>query len=153
MYSNVTDEITEKVEAQRLKLINEVLNNLYGLLESLWVTNDDCKPQCASMLLGSLMKQMREAGLEIPKPKGLPSTIRSVMELRNFVSGLETPVWYMGRDWGNPIKHECSFRNKTKPWMDDMAKTYLDGFRFEDFGGVSNFEAIAESKSTIEALK
>ncbi|KAL9561201.1 hypothetical protein ACKAV7_014556 [Fusarium commune] len=130
--------IIEKVEAQRLKLINHVLNNLYGLHESLWATNDGCKPQCASMLLGSLMKQMREAGL-IPKPKGLPSTIRSVMGLRKFVSGLDTPVWYIGRGFGDPIKHECSFQNKTKPWMDDMAKTYLDGFRFEDFRGALNF--------------
>ncbi|KAG5746829.1 hypothetical protein H9Q69_010017 [Fusarium xylarioides] len=73
--------IIEKVEAQRLKLINDILNNLYGLHESLWVTNDDCKPECATMLLGSLMKQMREAGLEIPKPKGLPSTIRSLVGL------------------------------------------------------------------------
>ncbi|KAF5695675.1 short-chain alcohol dehydrogenase/reductase [Fusarium denticulatum] len=87
--------ILEKVEAQRLKFINDVLNNVYGLHESLWVTNDDCKPECASMLLGSLMKQMREAGLEIPKPKGLPSTIRSLVGLRRFASGLETPVCYI----------------------------------------------------------
>ncbi|KAF4438393.1 hypothetical protein FACUT_4946 [Fusarium acutatum] len=137
--------IVEKVEAQRLKLINDTLNNLYGLHESLWATNDDCKPQCASMLLGSLMKQMREAGLEIPKPKGLPSTIRSLVGPRKFVSGLETPVWYIGKGYGNPSKHECSFKDKTKPWMDDMAKTYKDGLRFEDFRGASNCKAILES--------
>ncbi|KAF4949257.1 hypothetical protein FGADI_9028 [Fusarium gaditjirri] len=125
--------IMEKVETQRLKLINDVLNNLYGLLESLWVTNDGCEPQCASMLLGSLMKQMREAGLEIPKPKGLPSTTRSFKELRSFVSELETPSWYL---YGySSAKHYCSLKDKTKPWIDDLSKTYMDGFRYEDFGG------------------
>ncbi|KAH7158280.1 hypothetical protein DER46DRAFT_534462, partial [Fusarium sp. MPI-SDFR-AT-0072] len=92
--------IIEKLEAQRLKLINDTLNNLYGLHESLWVTNDDCEPECASILLGSLMKQMRGAGLEIPKPKELPSTIRSLVRLRKFVSGLETPVLYIENEYG-----------------------------------------------------
>jgi len=147
MHSTFTNEIAEKLEGQRLKLINDVLNNLYGLLESLWVTNDDCKPQCASMLLGSLMKQMREAGLEIAKPKSPPPTMRSVVGLRRFVSGLETPVWYIHMYYnGNPINHECSFKDKTKAWMDDMAKTYLDGFRFEDLRGASNCKAVLESK-------
>ncbi|KAF4496384.1 hypothetical protein FAGAP_7457 [Fusarium agapanthi] len=138
--------IVEKVETQRLKLINDVLTNIYGLHESLWATNDNCNPQCASMLLGSLMKQMREAGLEIPKPKGLPSSIRSLVGLRKFVSGLETPVWYIDRVFGNPIKHGCSFQQKTKPWLDDMAKTYRDGFRFEDFTDASSYEALPELK-------
>ncbi|KAF5565049.1 hypothetical protein FPHYL_4427 [Fusarium phyllophilum] len=138
--------IIEKLEAQRLKLINETLINLYGLHESLWVTNDDCKPQCASMLLGSLMKQMRQAGLEIPKPKGPPSTIRSLVGLRNFIWGLETPVWYIAKGYSGPTKHECSFKDKTKPWMDDMTKTYKDGVRFEDFRDASNCKAVLESK-------
>ncbi|PNP73385.1 hypothetical protein FNYG_13283 [Fusarium nygamai] len=134
--------ILEKVETQRLKLMNDVLNNLYGLHESLWVTNDDCKTECATMLLGSLMKHMREAGLEIPKPKGLPSTIRSLVGLRRFVSGLETPVCYIANRYGQAIKHECSFKNKTKPWMDDMAQTYRDGFRFEDFRTAINHKDV-----------
>ncbi|KAF5635722.1 hypothetical protein F52700_5033 [Fusarium sp. NRRL 52700] len=136
--------IIDKIEAQRLKLNNDVLDNLYGLHESLWVTNDDCRRECASMLLGSLMKQMREAGLEIPKPKSLPSTIRSLVGLRKFVSGLETPVWFMsaGFRYGNSTQHECSFEDKTKPWMDDMAKTYRDGFRFDDFRAVLNHKVV-----------
>ncbi|KAM0541476.1 hypothetical protein ACHAPJ_013241 [Fusarium lateritium] len=141
--------IAWKLEAQRLKVINDVLTNIYGLQESLWTTNDDCKPQCASMLLGSLMKQMREAGLEIPKSTGLlPSTIRILVGLRKFVSGLETPVWYMNVNVGYsvPTRHECSFQQKTKPWMDDMAKTYRDGFRFEDFSNALNYKALPEMK-------
>ncbi|CAG7559026.1 unnamed protein product [Fusarium equiseti] len=138
--------IVEKVEAQRLELINDVLDNLYGLHESLWVTNDDCNRECASMLLGSLMKQMREAGL-IPRPKGLlPSTLRSVIGLRKFVSGLETPVWYVGRPYGGAIKHECSFKNKTQPWMDYMGTTFIDGFQFQDFRGALNSTGASELK-------
>ncbi|KAI1022238.1 hypothetical protein LB504_007214 [Fusarium proliferatum] len=134
--------IIEKVEAQRVKLINEVLNNLYGLQESLLVTNDDCKRECASMLLGSLMKQMREAGLEILKPNDLSSTIRSVMELRRFVSGLETPVWHLAVGFGGSLKHDCSLQDKTKPWMDDMAKTYMDGVRFQNFSGAFSSKGV-----------
>ncbi|KAJ4141788.1 hypothetical protein NW768_001006 [Fusarium equiseti] len=146
IYSKGTDGIAEKLEAQRLKLLNEVLDNLYGLHESLWVTNDNCNRECASMLLGSLMKQMREAGL-MPRPKELlPSTVRSVRGLRGFVSGLETPVWYIGRPYGGLIKHECSFKNKTQPWMDYMGRTYLDGFRFQDFTGASNNKGASASK-------
>ncbi|KAF5711121.1 hypothetical protein FMUND_9125 [Fusarium mundagurra] len=133
--------IIEKLEAQRLKLINKTLNNLYGLHESLWVTDNDCTPQCASMLLGSLMKQMRQAGLEIPKPKGPPSTIRSLVGLRNFIWGLQTPVWYFAPGYSGLSKHECSFKDRTKPWMDDITKTYKDGVRFEDFRDALNCKA------------
>ncbi|CVL13004.1 uncharacterized protein FPRN_15022 [Fusarium proliferatum] len=136
--------IVEKVEAQRVKLINEVLNNLHGLQESLLATNDDCKRECASMLLGSLMKQMREAGLEILKPNELSSTVRSVVELRRFVSGLETPVWHLAGGYGGPLKHDCSLKDKTKPWMDDMAKTYMDGLRFQDFNGAFSSKGVQD---------
>ena len=144
IWSNATDVVTEKVEAKRLELINEVLDNLYGLHESLWVTNDNCDRDCASMLLGSLMKQMREAGL-MPRPNGpLPSSLSSVMQLRGFVSGLKTPVRYMGTSYSKT--HECSFKNKTQPWMDYMGKTYMDGFRFQDFRGALNSKDMSESK-------
>lgn len=132
------------MEAQRVKLINEVLNNLHGLQESLLATNDDCKRECASMLLGSLMKQMREAGLEILKPNELSSTVRSVVELRRFVSGLETPVWHLAGGYGGPLKHDCSLKDKTKPWMDDMAKTYMDGLRFQDFNGAFSSKGVQD---------
>lgn len=147
MSSNATNVIAEKVEAQRLKLINEVLDNLYGLHASLWVTNDNCDRDCASMLLGSLMKQMREAGL-MPRPNGpLPSSLSSVMQLRGFVSGLKTPVRYTSRSYGEPKAHECSFKNKTQPWMDYMGMVYpyMDGFRFHDFRGTLNPKDVSES--------
>ncbi|KAF5554440.1 hypothetical protein FNAPI_6391 [Fusarium napiforme] len=44
--------------------------------------------------------------------------------------------------YSQAIKHECSFKNKTKPWVDDMAKTYRDGFRFEGFKPLVNHKDV-----------
>ncbi|KAM5346114.1 hypothetical protein ACJ41O_009119 [Fusarium nematophilum] len=51
--------IFDKIESRRQALSDEVVDNVYGLLESLWATTDGCCIECSCMLLGSLMKQMR----------------------------------------------------------------------------------------------
>ncbi|KAH7273193.1 hypothetical protein MRS44_003691 [Fusarium solani] len=126
----IPNTILEKVESRRQSLIDQIIDNLYGMLESLWATTDGCRAECSCMLLGSLMKQMREGGFEIPKPAGRIAQEKSVVEWRRFVSGLNSPIW---RLLGIPLKHECSFKDKTQPWMDDMGRTFMNGIRFENF--------------------
>ncbi|KAF5020217.1 hypothetical protein F66182_7782 [Fusarium sp. NRRL 66182] len=132
--------ILETLESRRQSLLYLLLDNLYGMLESLWATNDGCRDSsCSSILLGSLMKQMRQQGFDIPRPASQLKPDQSVMGLRSFVVGLSSPTWYCqalanrARGIRDVERHGCSFKDKTQPWLDDMARTYMDGVRFEDF--------------------
>ncbi|KAF5012934.1 hypothetical protein FDECE_1045 [Fusarium decemcellulare] len=126
----------EKLESRRQFLINQVIDNVYGMLESLWATIDGCSVECSCMLLGSLMKQMRAHGLQIPRPAGWAGQEKSVIEWRQFINTLNSPAWRPDRQFGGSTKHECTFKDKTLPWMEDMARTYMSGIEFEDFRSV-----------------
>ncbi|KAF4947849.1 hypothetical protein FSARC_13872 [Fusarium sarcochroum] len=133
--------ILDKLESRRQSLITLVLDNMYGLLESLWATNDDCSLNCSCIFLGSLMKQMRQHGFEIPRPKGQHALGKNVMGLRRFMADLNSPIWHEKVPPYHRFElHECSFKNKTQPWRDDMARTFMDGVRYE------NFKATTQSK-------
>ncbi|KAJ3530826.1 hypothetical protein NM208_g9151 [Fusarium decemcellulare] len=126
----------EKLESRRQFLINQVIDNVYGMLESLWATNDGCSVECSCMLLGSLMKQMRANGLQIPRPAGWTGQEKTVIEWRQFINALNSPAWRPDTPFGTSAKHECTFKDKTLPWMEDMARTYMSGIEFEDFRSV-----------------
>ncbi|KAJ4245727.1 hypothetical protein NW762_013851 [Fusarium torreyae] len=109
--------ILEKLEYRRQSLITSSLDNFMN---------------CSCMLLGSLMKQMRQHGLEIPRPKA-ECYKNNVMDFRKFMGNLDTPVWHEKDASWRFNQHACSFKQKTQPWRDEMARTYMDDVRYQDF--------------------
>ncbi|KAF5660875.1 hypothetical protein FHETE_8726 [Fusarium heterosporum] len=124
--------VLERLESRRVFLISRTLENLYGLLESLWATDDGCIMECSSMHLGLLMKAMRQYGFEVPKPKEI-KTGKSFDEIHKFLQGLTTPTWYVKNKFGTIYTHDCSFKEKMKPWLNDLSKNLAQGAWWLDF--------------------
>ncbi|KAF5001104.1 hypothetical protein FGRMN_1298 [Fusarium graminum] len=124
--------VLERLESRRMFLISHTLENLYGLLESLWATNDDCVMECSAMHLGLLMKAMRQYGFEVFKPKEI-RTNKSFDQINKFLKGLTTPRWYIKNKYGTTCAHDCSFEEKMKPWLGDLSKNLAKGTWWLDF--------------------
>ena len=65
--SSDTKRQLERINRQRLELLERHTTNIHGVVDGLCVGDDRCNFECDSMILGALLKQIRPLGLW-PRP-------------------------------------------------------------------------------------
>lgn len=83
--------MTDQIERQRQKTIADSIDCLYKVHDTLR-DEDICSIQCASMNLGSLIKQMKRNKLIDPRPAP-PFLGYSIEDLTTTVSEFDTLAW------------------------------------------------------------
>ncbi|KAF5017087.1 hypothetical protein F66182_11034 [Fusarium sp. NRRL 66182] len=88
----IPQPILDKIEHQRFHVLDTLFERLYSLQEDLLQGKAGCSPACSSMLLGSLMRELRARGLPTVKPT-TPFDGWRVEDARSAIVGLSVPRW------------------------------------------------------------
>ncbi|KAF5547485.1 hypothetical protein FNAPI_8514 [Fusarium napiforme] len=103
----IPSQILDKIDQQRIGLLDQMFTQLYNLQEDLFVGRVGCSLECSCRLLGYLMKQMRDQALPMTKPEQ-PFLGFSVTMVAGFIRGIKTPSWYSKKQNVDPCKLEKS---------------------------------------------
>ncbi|RTE75463.1 hypothetical protein BHE90_010072 [Fusarium euwallaceae] len=119
--------ILKRIDEERQNALAEIFSTLYTLLDTL-CQESECSYECSSMLLGSLMEELRKHGIlkpQIKKPYGGYSISSAVKMVDTFTS----PTWYSKNErsgsryydsYSSP--HTCRISDKMRPTLDKVDK-------------------------------
>ncbi|KAF4993083.1 hypothetical protein FGRMN_6698 [Fusarium graminum] len=88
----IPQPILDKIDEKRQYVLSTLFGHLYSFQQDLLEGKAGCSETCASMLLGSLMKQMRVRGLSASRSDVVFEGWR-VEDARNTILGLTAPPW------------------------------------------------------------
>ncbi|KAI1204775.1 uncharacterized protein F4807DRAFT_316855 [Annulohypoxylon truncatum] len=101
--------VAEKINQRRQEHIRQIFDCIYSLCTLSSEDSIGCNFACSSMLLGSLIIQMRKQGLDSkPEP---PYIGYSVASTRKMIHEFETPRWNQSESYnryGNGSFHRCT---------------------------------------------
>ncbi|QGI70886.1 hypothetical protein CEK26_003220 [Fusarium fujikuroi] len=102
-FTGNTDQLEDKIDDNRQFVLNTLFGHLYNLQQDLLEGKAGCSETCASMLLGSLMKQMRTRGLTPVRPS-MPFDGWRVEDARSMILGFAARPWRVpGRSTDHPF--------------------------------------------------
>ena len=104
------------MDKRRHELLEGIVVNLYWIIDLLSDSNGGCSFECASALLGALIKNMKSNGLYPRSYK--PLSGYSVTEILAAVEGFRTP------DWSCFSKKTASARHRLNPPCDCTISEY-----------------------------
>ncbi|KAI8710785.1 hypothetical protein NCS52_01538300 [Fusarium sp. LHS14.1] len=119
--------LLKRIDEERQNALAEVFSTLYTLLDTL-CQESECSYECLSMLLGSLMKELRKHGILKPQIKK-PYDGYSISSVVNMVDTFTSPTWYSKNErsgsryydsYSSP--HTCRISDKMRPTMDKVDK-------------------------------
>ncbi|KAH6963124.1 hypothetical protein DER45DRAFT_552491 [Fusarium avenaceum] len=136
----IPQPILDKIDDKRQYVLNTLFGHLYNFQQDLLEGKAGCSETCASMLLGSLMKQMRAKGLSAAKPAG-PFEGWKVEDARSTILGLTAPPW---RVPGRSTDHPCTLHKSLAPRVNRVFEN-ARGFELKDFEGsfVGMFQSLS----------
>ncbi|KIL86902.1 hypothetical protein FAVG1_09455 [Fusarium avenaceum] len=129
----IPQPILDKIDDKRQYVLNTLFGHLYNFQQDLLEGKAGCSETCASMLLGSLMKQMRARGLAAAKP-AVPFEGWKVEDARSTILGLTAPPW---RVPGRSTDHPCTLHKSLAPRVNRVFEN-ARGFELKDFEGSSH---------------
>ncbi|KAF4502244.1 hypothetical protein FAGAP_1529 [Fusarium agapanthi] len=106
-------QLLERINNQRVELLDQLFSQLYSLQEDLIVGRVGCSLECSCRLLGYLMKQMKEKGLPNKRPKK-PFAGYSVVSLAKTIGSIETPNWQ-----GLKLLDRCKLKKSLGLYQDE----------------------------------
>lgn len=89
MMSAFAKQRSERIDKQRLELLERVISSIHGLVDSLFAGKLRCTFECDSILLGALLKQIQPLGLW-PRPSE-PYTKFSLVGIARAVRSFRSP--------------------------------------------------------------
>ncbi|KAI1318488.1 hypothetical protein F5Y16DRAFT_117966 [Xylariaceae sp. FL0255] len=115
--------IVDNIDRQRLLYIDQIIDLLHGLLVDFRDGRNQCSFECSSILLGALMKELYDRGLE-PKRDSLYDG-HSLVSLKLAVSSIRSPKWKpvasASTFGGTPQPHSCDLASIIQLKMKDLA--------------------------------
>lgn len=121
------------IESKRREAVEQILQMLNNLVESL-CTKSGCNPQCSSMLLGYLIRQMHAAGIFTLPGKGTLHDY-SLDWLNKTVSGFSSPEFNTAASpfgtYSSP--HFCRLQHRVQPALDEILQSVKD-IKLEEMG-------------------
>ncbi|KAF4455750.1 hypothetical protein F53441_1949 [Fusarium austroafricanum] len=126
----IPQPILDKIDDNRQFVLNTLFGHLYNFQQDLLEGKAGCSETCASMLLGSLMKQMRTRGLTAIKPT-MPFDGWRVEDARSLILGLAAPPW---RVPGRSTDHPCTLNKSLSPRVNQVL-AHAKGLELKDFEG------------------
>ncbi|KAF4416342.1 hypothetical protein FACUT_12638 [Fusarium acutatum] len=124
------NQLTDKIDDNRQFVLNTLFGHLYNLQQDLLEGKAGCSETCASMLLGSLMKQMRTRGLTPVRPS-MPFDGWRVEDARSMILGFAARPW---RVPGRSTDHPCTL-NKFLFSRVSLTLAHAKGLELKDFEG------------------
>ncbi|OBS23115.1 hypothetical protein FPOA_03674 [Fusarium poae] len=124
----IPSHILDKIEEQRIGLLEELFAQLYTLQFDLFQGNTGCSYECSCRLLGFLMRQMRDKNLPMTKPEP-PFIGFSVNKLILFLEDVETPHWFSGKH-----KLDSCQLEKRIDLDEEVIDRLAPGLSLEEFG-------------------
>ena len=126
----LTNFSLDKVDDKRQYVLNTLFGHLYSYQQDLLTGVAGCSETCCSMLLGSLMKQMRLHGLATARPHE-PFDGWTVEKARKTILGLAVPPW---RVPGRSTDHPCTLNKALAPRVSQVLQ-HAKGLELKDFEG------------------
>jgi hypothetical protein len=127
----IPQPILDKVDDKRQYVLNTLFGHLYSYQQDLLEGKAGCSETCSSMLLGSLMRQMRSRGLAATKPVASSFEGWRVEDARNTILGLTAPPW---RVPGRSMDHPCTLNKSLAPRVHQVLQ-HAKGLDLKDFEG------------------
>lgn len=124
-------QFLERIDEKRQHLIGRLFNAINNLRGSLCEDKDVCSFECSSILLGSLMKEMRKIN-HLNRKSAKPYNGYSVAGLLQSISNFKSPHWYDISSHQSRRRHPCNLMQEIQPILDDI-KESLQGFKLSDF--------------------
>ncbi|KAF4964779.1 hypothetical protein FSARC_7378 [Fusarium sarcochroum] len=124
----IPQPILDKIDDKRYYILESLFEHLYQFQQDLLEGRAGCSTTCSSMLLGSLMKQLRDKGLLATKPSA-PFDGWRVEDARSAIVGLSAPRWRLP---GKTMDHPCTLSNALSPHVNQILEQ-VKGLELADF--------------------
>ncbi|RKK76441.1 hypothetical protein BFJ71_g16933 [Fusarium oxysporum] len=129
-YFPIPGDLLDKIDKARQNTLGIIFTGIYDLLDLLQ-EKDECSYECSSMLLGTLIKDLRKHGI-LGSRCEKPFYGFSIEGSKDMIKGLRKPQWYDTSGGRYGPRHSCTIQQKLSLALDKV-ETGLRVFDLQDF--------------------